>query len=243
MKMRNYFLLVLVAVSTGFAPTTAQARFGEVFEGLKKTLGVGGLSEQEIVLGLKEALRIGAGNAVSLVSKVDGYYRNLKIRIPLPDSVKKAERLVRAAGFGSELDAFERSMNRAAEKAAPEAKSLFLEAVEKMTFSDAKKILGGRNDEATLYFKEKTSDRLRALAKPIVHRSMAQVGVTKTYQDLEVKARMIPFVGNLGLDLDDYVTNKALDGLFIMMAEEERKIREDPAARVTDLLKKVFGGR
>ena len=133
-------------------------------------------------------------------------------------------------------------MNRAAESAAPEAKSLFWDSIKQMTFSDAKKILDGRENEATLYFKDKTWDRLQGIFKPIVHNAMAGVGVTKSYQDLETKVRSIPFADRISsFDLDQYVTDKALDGLFLMLADEEAKIRKDPAARVTDLLKKVFG--
>jgi len=244
MKIRNLCLIGLFTISTGFIPATGHARLGDFFDQIKKGFGVGGLSEQEIVLGLKEALRIGTGNAVEQVSKIGGYYGNPKIKIPLPDSVQKVERLVRGAGFGRELDAFEMSMNRAAERAAPEAKGLFREAVEKMTFSDAKKILQGGNNEATLYFKEKTFNRLKDLGRPIIHRAMGEVGVTRTYQDLDKKVRKVPFVaGAMSFDLDEYVTDRALDGLFLMVAEEERKIREDPAARVTELLRKVFGGK
>jgi hypothetical protein len=134
-------------------------------------------------------------------------------------------------------------MNRAAEKAAPQAKGLFVDAIKKMSFTDAKKILNGRENEATLYFQDKTSPRLREIAKPIVHQAMGEVGATKSYQDLEQSARSVPFVGTYAFDLDQYVTDRSLNGLFLMLAQEEKKIREDPAARVTDLLKKVFGGR
>ena len=243
MKIRNLCLIGLFAISTGLAPSTGHARLGDFFDQVKKSFGVGGLSEQEIVLGLKDALRIGTGNAVVQVSKIGGYYGNPKIKIPLPDSVQKVERLVRAAGFGAEIDAFEMSMNRAAERAAPEAKGLFREAVEKMSFSDAKKILQGGNNEAPLYFKDNTFDKLKELARPIIHGAMGEVGVTSIYQDLDKKVRKVPFAGTMSFDLDEYVTHRALDGLFLMVAEEERKIREDPAARVTELLKKVFGSK
>jgi hypothetical protein len=157
--------------------------------------------------------------------------------------VQKTEKLLRAAGFGSKVDEFELSMNRAAERAAPEAKAIFWDGIKNMTFSDARKILNGRSDEATLYFQEKTSPKLREIAKPVVHDAMSEAGVTRTYQDLDRTARTIPFAGSYSFDLDQYVTDKALAGLFLMLAEEEKKIRENPAARTTDLLKKVFGGR
>jgi len=151
--------------------------------------------------------------------------------------------LLRGAGFGSKVDAFELSMNKAAERAAPEAKSIFWDAIKKMKIDDAKTILNGREDEATLYFKDKTSARLQEIFEPIVKESMGEVGVTRTYQDLNAKVEKIPFADSLNLDLDKYVTEAALNGLFQMIAEEEKKIRSDPAARVTDLLKKVFGNK
>jgi hypothetical protein len=199
------------------------------------------ISESEIVEGLKQALEIGTGKAVDLVSKRDGFYNNPHIKIPLPASVQKAEKLLRGAGLGSKVDAFELSMNRAAERAAPEAKSIFWDAIKNMQFDDAKKILNGRDDEATLYFKDKTYPRLKQIFEPIVKESMGEVGVTRSFQDLNAKVEKIPFADSFSLDLNKYVTDGALNGLFKMLAEEEKQIRSDPAARGTDLLKKVFG--
>jgi hypothetical protein len=242
MKARVVLFMGLVLVLAGHGAYAQQ--IGDVLKGLQKGAGGGSMaSETEIVNGLKEALQIGTGNAVQIVSKTDGYYKNPKIRIPLPDTVQKTEKILRAAGYGSKVDEFELSMNRAAERAAPEAKGLFVDSIRQMTFTDAKKILNGRENEATLYFKDKTSPRLREIAKPIVHKSMGEVGATKSYQDLEQSARSVPFAGAFSFDLDQYVTDKALDGLFLMVAEEEKKIRQDPVARTTDLLKKVFGSK
>ena len=134
-------------------------------------------------------------------------------------------------------------MNNAAERAAPEAKSIFWDAIKKMKIDDAKTILNGRDDEATLYFKDKTYARLQEIFEPIVNESMGEVGVTRAYQDLNAKVEKIPFADSFSLDLDKYVTDGALNGLFQMLAAEEKKIRSDPAARVTDLLKKVFGSK
>ena len=227
-----------------FNISVSQAQFGDFLKDLKKAVGIDqGLTESKIIDGLKEALRIGSGNAISIVSKKNGYFNNPKIKIPLPSSVQKIEKVVRVAGYGSLIDSFELSMNRAAEKAAPQAKSLLWEAIKQMSFDDAKKILNGRDNEATLYFKDKTYDRLSDIFKPIVHESMSKVGVTRKYQDLETKVRSIPFANLYNFDLTQYVTGKALDGLFLMIEDEERKIRENPAARVTELLKEVFGNR
>lgn len=201
------------------------------------------LSQSDIVAGLKQALEVGTANAVALTSKTDGYFKNPQIKIPLPEKVRKAEDLLRTVGFGEQVETFEKSMNRAAERAAPEAKALFVNAIKQMTFADAKQILQGRENEATLYFQEKTSRPLNERFKPLVHNAMSEVGVTRSYQTIESKLRMLPLGGSVNLDLDQYVTDRALEGLFFMLAQEEAKIRKDPAARVTDLLKRVFGAR
>ncbi|MDD4465024.1 MAG: DUF4197 domain-containing protein, partial [Desulfobacterales bacterium] len=174
------------------------------------------------------------------VSVAGGYLNNPEIRIPLPPTVKKVETLLKVAGYGPQVESFEKSMNQAAEKAAPEARSLFVDAITRMTITDAQKILNGRENEATLYFKDKTETKLHEIFEPVVHDTMAQVGVTKKYQDLDAKMKTFPLGDKLSFDLDGYVTQGALDGLFLMLAQEEKKIRENPAARVTDLLKKVF---
>lgn len=225
-----------------FVVAPAQAGFEDF---LKKTFENvleerAGLSEDQIVQGLKEALEIGTDNSVTVLSRVDGFYKQPDVKIFLPEKVKQVETLLRKAGFGAQVDAFELSMNRAAERAAPEARKLFWEAITQMTFDNAKRILEGRENEATLYFQEKTSDRLTELFTPIVHSAMADVGVTRAWQDLDDSIGRIPFAESFRFDLDGYVTGKTLDGLFFMLEREERKIREDPAARVTDLLQKVF---
>ena len=234
---------LLIALFTVQVPC-ASAQLTNILKGAKKTIGKGGeFSESKIAAGLKEALEIGTGNAVDLVSKFDGYYKNLDIKILLPKSVQRVEKILRKVGFGSKIDNFEMSMNRAAEKAAPEAKALFIDTIKQISFDDARKILYGKDNAATLYFKEKTWDRLYNTFKPIVKSTMSEVGVTRYYQDLENKMRSIPFAGSKDFDLDKYVTDEALNGLFYMVEQEERKIRQDPLARVTDLLKEVFGGK
>jgi hypothetical protein len=234
----------LAALGAGLILPSAHARLGDLLKDAKQAVGFGGgLSDRKIAKGLKEALEIGTSNAVDIVSRVNGYYRNAKIKIPLPKAVRKAETVLRAVGYGKQVDAFELSMNRAAEKAAPKAKSLFWNALKQMTFSDARKILGGRDNEATLYFEDKTSDRLRKIFKPIVHKAMSTVGVTRKYQELDAKVRGMPLGKGLSFDLDAYVTDGALKGLFYMLAVEEKKIRKNPAARVTKLLKDVFGNQ
>ncbi len=242
MQLRKMILVTGVVLLVTSTVVPARAGFEDF---LKKTLEnvleeQAGLSENEIIQGLKEALEIGTDNSVTLLSHVDGFYKHPDVKIFLPEKVKQVESLLRTAGFGSQVDAFELSMNRAAEQAAPEARKLFWDAITRMTFDDAKKILEGRENEATLFFREKTSARLTELFTPIAHNAMAEVGVTRAWQDLDNSMGRIPFVESFRFDLDAYVTGKTLDGLFFMLAQEERKIRQDPAARVTELLQKVF---
>jgi hypothetical protein len=235
-------LMLTLVLAAGVAE--GQSELGDVLKGIQKLLGTQNeLSESKITAGLKEALQIGTGNAVQIVSRRGGYYYNPKIKIPLPEPVQKVEALARAGGLGKQVDEFEMSMNTAAEKAAPEAKAIFWDAIKKISFSDALKILNGRDNEATLYFKSKTYDRLSELFRPIIHESMSGVGVTEKYQALESMISGIPMVGSGRFSLDRYVDEKALDGLFYILAQEEKKIREDPAARATDLLKEVFAKR
>ena len=225
-------------------PISAHAQWDDIFKKLKESVGLSEeLSNDKIIDGLKEALHVGTEKAVDYVSQLDGYYKNPEIKIPLPGAVQKVEKVLRTVGYGQQVDAFELSMNRAAERAVPAAKNIFWDAIKKMSFTDARNILDGGDDAATLYFKDKTYEPLYKMFRPTIHKTMGQVGVTRRYQDLEKKVRTIPFTEGLNLDLDDYVTNGALDGLFLMLAAEERKIRKDPVARITPLLKEVFGGR
>ncbi len=231
---------LMVGVQSGIA-----ASLSDMAKEAQKALGgsAGGLSNDEITAGLKEALQVGTDKAVSLVSKPDGFFKNPAIKIPVPESVQKVEKLLRTAGYGEKVDAFELSMNRAAERAAPEAKSIFLDAISDMNFDDAQKILNGRDNEATLYFEDKTSAQLQKVFKPIIKDAMGEVGVTQSYQELNDKITSLPFGKSTSFDLDQYVTDGALKGLFKMLAEQERQIRTQPAARVTDLLKKVFAAQ
>jgi hypothetical protein len=234
-------LLVALVAMTG----TTGCRTGQLGAMVNGTLPLGGsggpLSEGRIVKGLKEALRVGTSNAVQQVSQKGGYLENARIRIPLPEPVQRAERIARTVGLGETVDAFEVSMNRAAEKAAPQAADVFLDALRQMTFSDARGILQGEENAATAYFKEKTQDRLQERFEPIVHESMARVGVTETYQRIQQRMEALPYGDLQRFDLDRYVTGQALEGLFFVLEQEERKIRRDPAARVSAILREVFG--
>ncbi len=210
-----------------------------------KILGLPGtagpIDESRIAAGLKEALQVGTGNAVGLTGKVDGYFRNQAIKILMPEQLQAFEKGLRTFGFGSQVDELVMSMNRAAERAAPQAKPIFLAAISEMTFADAKQILGGNQTAATDYFKAKTTEKLSAAFRPQVERSMNEVGVTKLYKELVGHFKTIPFAKTDFIDIDQYVLTKSLDGLFVMVAEQERDIRTNPSARVTSLLKEVFG--
>jgi hypothetical protein len=219
----------------------ASAQLDRIYKGL----GVGGqgsgLSDAKIGSGLKEALQIGTENAVSLTGKTDGYFMNQVIKILMPEKLKTFEKGLRAVGYGPQIDEFVLSMNRSAEKAAPFAKQIFWDAIGEMTFDDVRKILSGNDTAATDYFKGKTTNKLTDTFKPIVSNSMNEVGVTRQYKELVGRYESIPFVKKESFDLDQYVVSKALGGLFHMVGEEERKIRKNPTARTTDLLKEVFG--
>jgi hypothetical protein len=199
------------------------------------------LSNSQVASGLKEALQVGAENAVKLTGKTDGYFGNQAIKILLPKNLQPLQRGLGAIGYQSKIDAFVLSMNRAAEAAAPSAKKIFGDAILAMTFDDARKILSGNETAATDYFKSKTTDQLAVAFRPFVEKTMSENGVTQQYESLTSELKSIPFLKNEDLDINKYVVTKALEGLFYMLAEEEKKIRKNPAARTTELLKEVFG--
>jgi len=197
---------------------------------------------QDMAAGLKEALAVGTGNAVQMLSKSNGYFGDAAVKILMPENMQKAAEVLKKAGYQKDVDEFVLSMNRAAEQAAPKARPIFEDAVKKMTFDDAQKIMKGNNTAATDYFKSKTSSQLTDAFKPVVSDSMNQVGATKSYKSLTDRYNsMVPFGKMDSFDLDSYVTKKSLDGMFLKVGQEEAKIRTNPAARTTDLLKSVFG--
>jgi hypothetical protein len=203
--------------------------------------GVGTSPDAKIGAALKQALQVGTENAVKLTGKTDGYFTNKAIKILMPEKLRTVERGLRTAGYGPEVDKLVLSMNRAAESAAPDAKKIFWDAIGKMSIDDAQRILKGTPTAATDYFKDKTAASLTLAFRPIVDRAMDEVGTARQYNELLGQAKAIPFLKTENYDLDRYVVGKALDGLFHVVGDEERKIRTDPAARVTDLLKQVFG--
>lgn len=239
MRKAAVCLVSLIALLTVF-PCHA-GLLDDFMKGAGGTTAASGPSNEQAVSGLKEALSIGTANAVRFVSAKDGYFGNQAIKILMPDKIQKVADVLGKVGYQKQVDEFVLSMNRAAEKAAPKAKTIFVSAIKEMTFDDARKILGGGDTAATEFFKAKTSGKLYETFKPIVSSSMDNVGTTRRYKDMMKKYKTVPFARAESLDLDHHVTNKSLDGLFFMIGQEEKKIRTDPAARVTDLLKAVFG--
>lgn len=203
-----------------------------------------GLTDSKISAGLKEALTVSTDKAVAATGRPGGFLNNQAIKIVLPDNLRKAGDGLRLIGMGSQVDQLEVGMNRAAEQAAPEAKQIFLHALSQMTFADARQILSGGDTAATDYFRRASSDELAQAFTPIVHRAMENVGVVQKYDRVMQSAALGPWLGSQKkLNLDDYVVQKTLDGLFYMLGQEEQRIRTNPAAQTTALLKQVFGHR
>jgi hypothetical protein len=203
--------------------------------------GLDAVTNQEAASGLKSALEQGSSAAVDLLGKTDGFLGNKAVKIPLPGSLKKYEKLMRRVGMGKYADELILTMNRAAEAAVPEAKKLFVDAIKKMSLKDAKGILSGGQTSGTDYFKRTTSPQLREKFLPIVKSATAKVQLAETYNEYAQKGAQFGLVSKENANLDDYVTQKALDGLFYMVAEEEKKIRQNPLQAGSDIVKKVFG--
>jgi len=224
----------------------AWAQFDKVLKdlgGLGGMTGGAGLSDAKIGSGLQEALKVGTENAVVQTGTADGFLLNKAIKILMPKSLQKVEQPLRLVGYGPQIDEFVVGMNRAAEKAVPFAKEIFWDAIGQMSFDDVKKILNGGDTAATDYFKSKTSNKLRGAFRPSVENVMNEVGVNRQYNNLIGRYKSVPFAQSITFDVNQYVTEKATDGLFFVVAQEEKKIRTNPAARVTDLLKEVFGSK
>ncbi len=236
--MRAFFLTVIL-----FSSYLSQAQLDDILKKAGDTLSshsTAGLSNDKIVAGLKEALQVSTGKAVALTGRPDGFLKNQAIKILLPPKLQTVGKGMRMLGMGASVDELEVGMNRAAEQATPEAKAIFIAAVKKMSFDDARKILSGSDTAATDYFKRTSSQDLTTAFSPIVQRSMEHVGVVQQYDHVLATA---PGGSALAgqFDLNKYVVGKTLDGLFLMLGEEEKKIRKDPAAQTTALLKEVFG--
>jgi hypothetical protein len=200
-----------------------------------------GLSSSEIAQGLKEALRVGVDNGANQASAIDGYFKNALLKILLPPEVQRVEGRLRQLGFGRQMDQFVLSLNRSAEGAARRAKPIFWKAVTSMTIQDAVGILSGQDNAATEYLRRTAGQQLVAEFRPVIDSTMNRNNVARQYNTIATTYNRLPFVQPITGNIGEYVTNKAVDGLFILVAQEEKKIRENPVARVSDILKRVFG--
>lgn len=198
------------------------------------------LDNKTVIAGLKQALEIGTSNSVTKTSKIGGFSNNPLIRIAIPDQLNKVESTLRKIGLNQYVDRFELQMNRAAESASKEAKQIFIASISQMSFSDAWQILDGPDDAATQYFKQTTNIQLSDKFRPIIKQSMQKVGFYQDYKNLLKTYESIPFTKKPDLNIETYILQKSLYGLFTLVAQEEKKIRHDPVARVTDLLQRVF---
>ncbi len=251
-RIARLIVLMVTLVFLNF-PAQAQSWSDLAKKALKEATGqasvetspsaVMGLSTEDITTGLKEALRIGSEKVVSQVGRTGGYLNDSAIHIPLPDTLRAVHDTLDKFGFGSLTKNVETRINRAAEIAAPEARDIFWASIQAMTLEDAKGILEGSKDAATQYFKRTMSPPLTKRFTPIVENSLAEVGALQAYDDMINQYKSVPFVPDVKTDLTAYAVSKALDGLFHYMAAEEAAIRSNPAARTTDLLKKIFAER
>jgi hypothetical protein len=201
------------------------------------------LTNGEVVQGLKEALNVGSNNAAASASQMNGYFGNPIIKILFPPEAKDMEAKLRAIGMGKQVDEFILTMNRAAEEAAKEAGPVFLSAIKNMSIGDGFAILRGNDTAATSYLRKNTTFELHDKFKPIIKTATQKVDVTRYWTPLASAYNKIPFVTKVNPDLDEYITGQGLNGLFYLVSQEEIKIRKDPVARVTDILKRVFGSK
>jgi hypothetical protein len=241
-RMRKCSFAVLLCILLFLTGRQAEAGF---LDGLLKILGLSSdetsLSEDRIIAGFREALKIGTENTVELTGKIDGYFANQAIKILLPENIMKFEDAMRFLGYGPKIDEFVLSMNRAAEKAAPHARNIFLDAIKQITFEDARRLLTGGDTSITEFFRDKTYDNLFTAFAPVIEKELEKYDVTAKYMAVVNRYRKLPLAEKISvLDMNRYVTTKALDGLFYVLSEEERNIRNNPSARVTELLREVF---
>lgn len=236
-RRSNYFCTAMLALSALAAPAQTLHPALEIATPVQ----LPNLTSDQASGGLKEALSSGISSAVASTGHPGGYFDNAAIKILVPPKLEMVEKGLRAVGAGAQVDSFIKSMNSAAEEAAPAAKAILLDALKRMSFTDAKGIVTGGNHAGTDYFKRTTTAQIQAAFRPIVEEAMAHTGVTERFTALMANAPSIPFMKTPTVDIDQYVLDKSTDGLFVVMAQEEAKIRTDPAAQVTPLLRSVFG--
>jgi hypothetical protein len=240
--MKKYLMTALIGLSATLT-ASAQVNLNKTLNQASQTVNTKGssLTQQEIVNGLKEALTVGANNSASAASKVDGFNRNSKIRIPFPQEAQRMKTTLENAGMKKQVDRFVLTLNRAAEEASKEAAPVFINAIRSMTLTDGVNILKGADNAATTFLQNSSSAELKEKFKPIVQRAIQKAEVTRYWNPLAASYNKVPGVQRVNPDLEEYITLKTMEGLFKLIADEELKIRKDPAARGSDLLKKVFG--
>lgn len=238
MKKINLYFAALLLICLSSCDVQSQNKIGSI---LKQIPTNGTPSTLEIGQGIKQALEIGTSSGADKLSAKDGFFGNLAIKILFPTEAQKVEKTLRSVGLNSLADNVILSINRAAEDAAKEAKPIFVSAIKQMTIADATNILFGNKDSATEYFKRVTTAQLIEKFKPVIANSLSKVGATKYWGDAALAYNKIPLVKPVNTDLSAYVTQKAIDGMFIQVAQEELKIRDNISARSTTLLQKVFG--
>jgi hypothetical protein len=216
------------------------AQISQVISDFGKETGDNTPTSSEVAEGLKEALLKGVSVGADKLSQADGYLGNAQIKIPFPPDAKRAEDRLRQLGLNNEVDRFIATLNHGAEDAAKDAKPIFISAIQQMTIQDAWSILKGQQDAATQYLKKTTTTQLKDKFKPVIQNSLNKVNATKYYGDLVNTYNKIPLVEKVNPNLDDYATDLAIQGLFTMIAKEEQNIRQNPVARTTDILKRVF---
>lgn len=245
MKRAALSLIALALAINSNAQINLKGIGGQVQNTVNTVTGGGSnsnLTNDQVIKGLKEALSVGSKNATSSASKLDGFYKNPKIKIPFPKDAQKVKTTVENLGMKPQVDKFVKTLNRAAEEAAKEAAPIFLNAITTMSINDGFNILNGGDNAATNYLQSKTTPELKAKFQPVVKKAIDKVQLTKYWKPIITKYNKIPMVQKMNPDLEAYVTEKAIEGMFVLIAEEELKIRKDPAARINDILQQVFGG-
>jgi len=242
--MIKKILMPVLVIALSVSQAVGQVNINDVVNtvtGSNTNLGKG-LSNDKIIQGLKEALSVGSKNAGSSASKLNGFYKNPLIKIPFPKEVKDVEKMARQFGMSKQADKFVESLNRAAEDAAKKAAPIFVDAITKITINDGLSILQGGDNAATTFLKNSTQTNLKTAFSPIVKQSLAKTHVTKYWADVAKVYNKVPFAKKVNPKLEEYVTLKAIEGLFTLVGQEEANIRKDPAAQVTNILQQVFGG-
>ncbi len=241
-QSRRLFLAGIAGMAVAGSTTATRAGlFDKAKDFLDQSLGGGGLTNSEIARGLREALRVGTERVVDQVGRFDGFNADPEIHIPLPGALERVQKALRTVGMSGMADDLELKLNRAAERAAPEAQALFFDAISQMTLDDARQILDGPDDAATQYFRRTMGPPLGERMTPIVDDALNEVGAVRTYDDMMGQYQALPLVPDVKADLVAYTVDKGLDGIFYYVAQEEAAIRNNPAKRTTELLRKVFG--